>query len=156
MSEKEIKDKITEILSHRHPTDTKEWWQSLGSGASNVIMEIYQETDRTYYKARLMSALSYFHEEQVGSFIKENLEKEDNIVLKNNSLKSLASSQGPKEADYIAKYLDSDEGRIRLAAAKALKRMLDFEGAEPEQLNQVETLLEEYQYLLQEIHFCYQ
>ena len=121
----DLEAKIRQELKTRHPENGAAWWKALGPLASVVILKLYKESDHTYEKLRLLEALSWFDDEAGTELLKATADRSQNGTFRNTALRSLARSQGVKEAEYIAGYMEHADPRTRLAAAKALKSILE-------------------------------
>ena len=125
LSDSEIRDSVQATLEVRHPSDSGDWWRSLGSNAPGVIMSMYRETNVIYHKIRLMDALSWYDNEEATRFMKSEAENNSNQVIKNAAIQALVKSQGMKEKTYISNVLEKGSVHSRVAAARALDQVED-------------------------------
>jgi hypothetical protein len=125
-SDAEIEEAIQATLAQRHPTDTPDWWRDLGGSAPRIIINMYEKSDSTYHRIRLVEALGWFSDDDGAlEFLKEEAERTQASVVRNAAVKSVGASQGPRELEFIGKYLGHADPQTRLAAAQTLKRMKD-------------------------------
>lgn len=137
LSDTEIEEQIHQILIQRHPMDTPEMWKSFGPTTPKVIRSMLEKTPSAYHRIRLTEALAWFPEDIASvTYLKDQADRTDNSTLRTAALRSLGRSQGSKELDTIAKYLNHEDPQTRYQAAASLKRMNDVKAA---------ALLEKYQ-----------
>lgn len=120
-----LRDQIQSVILERHPTDTADWWRGLGSQAPAVIMSMYQDSSHVYQRLRLVEGLGWFDDSSVTDFLKEQAQGATDDLIRDASITSIGISQGAREEDFIAGFLQSDDPQTRLAAAVALKRIGD-------------------------------
>lgn len=125
LSNTEIQQQVQDILMERHPTDTPDWWRSLGANAPGVIMSMYEHTSHTYHRIRLLQGLGWFNTPEVADFLKKQAEDSTDDVLRNTAIRSVGFSQGVREEDFIAKYLSHSDPDTRYTAADVLKSLKD-------------------------------
>lgn len=129
-SEEEIEAQIQDVLMQRHPTDTAEWWRSLGPSTPKVVIRMYEKSSNAYHRLRLIQALGWFPEDAAAvDFLKSQAESTDESVVRLTAIKALGVSQGAKETEFIAKYLRHSDPQTRMAAALALQKMGDARAA---------------------------
>src|SRR5436305_8117694 len=92
-----IQHQIESVLAQRHPTDTPEWWRSLGPPAPAVIISMYQNTSHIYHRLRLLGALAWFDDPVAVDFLKKQAESSGDDVVVSAAIKSVGISQGAKE-----------------------------------------------------------
>ena len=122
-NEEEIQKNIQIVLEQRHPVDTPKWWRSLGSQAPKVIISMYETTDSTYQRIRLVQGLSWFDDSTATEFLKKQIQTNKESIIKRAAIKTIGLSQGEKEIDFIAEFLKNPDPPMRLAAAQTLQRM---------------------------------
>lgn len=122
-SESEISEMIQTVLETRHPTDTADWWKSLGPLAPRVIISMFEKSDHIYHRVRLVQALAWFGDSESVEFLKKLSRETENGVIRNASIKSVGASQGDKEVPFVSGFLEHSDPQTRLSAAEALKRM---------------------------------
>src|SRR5947209_2862765 len=64
MTDTEIQNAVNGVIAQRHPTDTADWWRSLGAGAPHVIISMYESTTHIYHRLRLLQGLGWFDDPQ--------------------------------------------------------------------------------------------
>jgi hypothetical protein len=126
----EVKAQIEEVLMERHPSDTPDWWRSLGSNTPGVIISMYERTSYTYKRVRLLQGLAWFDVPEAVEFLKRQAESTEDSVIRNVSIRSIGFSQGKKETDFIAKFLNSQDPQTRYAAADTLQKLNDPHASE--------------------------
>lgn len=125
-----LQNQIQSVIQERHPTDTPDWWKGLGPQAPAVIMSMYQSSSHIYQRIRLVEGLGWFDDSTATQFLKEQAQNATDDVIRNASITSIAISQGAKEEDFIANFLQSDDPETRYTAASALKRIGDARSRE--------------------------
>ncbi len=132
----EIDEEIQNVVSQRHPKDTPEWWRGLGPTAPRVMIALYEKSDQTYVRLRLVEGLAYFSEDSKAvEFLKQQADLTSDDVIRNSAIRSVGISQGAKEIDFVSKYLHHTDAQTRLMAAQTIQGIND---------PQVKTLLEQY------------
>ncbi|MBY0469593.1 HEAT repeat domain-containing protein [bacterium] len=122
----EIQQEISTVLMMRHSPAQADWWLRLGPGTSSVILSMYQSTTDAYRRVRLLEGLAWFSDDaEAVRFLKQQADGSDNTTVRNSAIKAVGQSQGVKEADFISKFLKSEDGQTRVAAARALMAMDD-------------------------------
>lgn len=119
----EIRGAIEAILTHRHPKDDAKWWRELGPEAPAVIISMYRSSEEIYERLRLLQGLAWFEDSRAIEFIKEQAQKSQESSIRNAALRTLGISQGAKEIEFVAKYLDHSDPQTRIAAAETLQAM---------------------------------
>src|SRR5207253_525115 len=100
-------------IDQRHPADTPDWWRSLGSNAPAVIIQMYKDTTSVYRKSRLVQGLAWFDDSAAADFVKEVAETTDNSVLRQAAIKTYGITNGDKDTDSLAKFLNHADQRTR-------------------------------------------
>lgn len=126
----EIEEMIQEALMERHPQDTPDWWRGLGPRAPQVIIGLYEHSTHTYQRLRLLQGLGWFDSPEVSDFLKRQAEHAADDVIRTTAIRSVGYSQGVKEADFIAKFLENSDPQMRYAAAETLRQMKDVRALE--------------------------
>ncbi len=117
-----IRDWVNETVRQRHPLDKPEDWRKLGPEAPGVIMELYRTSKSTYHQLRLLQGLAWFHDPAALAFLKEVAEKSDQkSVLRAAAVRSVGSSAGEAEAEFLQRFLENDDPDTRVAAALSLR-----------------------------------
>lgn len=124
LSQTTLELKIREIITQRHPTDTAETWQSLGEGAPQAMIAMYEKTPRVYERLRLLQGLGWFDDPDAVAFLKDQARQQDNSVFRRAAVDAVGRSQGVRESDFVKGFLDHPDPQTRLAAAQALQRMI--------------------------------
>jgi hypothetical protein len=120
----EIQESIQAQMFDRHPDENLDVWRKLGSEASSIAIQMFEETDRVDHRMKLIYGLGAFDTPATGEFLKRQAQDSDSQdVIQYAAIRSLGESQGAKEADFIAKFLKSEDPQARLAAAETLKKM---------------------------------
>lgn len=126
LTDTQIEEQIHQILSQRHPSDTREMWKSFGSSTPKVIRLMLEKTSSTYQRIRLTEALAWFPEDAASvTYLKDEADRTDNSTVRTAALRSLGLSQGSKEIDTLAKYLNHEDPQTRFQAAASLKKIND-------------------------------
>ncbi len=125
-----LEEKIQATIDQRHPTDTADWWRALGPDAVKTIIAMYDQTSQVYPRIRLIQGLGWFDDPDAVAFIKNQADNATDDVVRNASITSLSLSQGSREDDFIAKFLDNNDPQTRMTAALALKHLPDDPHAE--------------------------
>lgn len=145
MSEEKMREKIEQVISQRHPTDTPDWWRSLGPDAPPLIIKMHQQTDHIYKQLRLLEALAWFDDPEAQEFIRNQAMKTKNSVIRNAALRTLAYSQGARAIDFIEPFLKHSDDQTRLASAQALQIILKNEEISSADATNANDLLTEFQ-----------
>lgn len=124
-TEAEIEEMIHATLIQRHPTDTPEWWRGLGENAPPVIIRMYETTEPTYQRVRLIQGLGAFDSELAARFLKEQADHTREDVVRNTAVRAVGASQGAREVEFVSKFLGNEDPQTRYAAAETLKKMND-------------------------------
>lgn len=124
-SEAEIRQWIEDTIGQRHPTDTPDSWRALGSSAPSIIISMYEGNSHIFQRLRLLGGLAWFDDPQATQFLKQQADGSSDDVIRNAAIKSIGSSQGAKEEDYISKFLSNPDAQTRFIAADTLKRLND-------------------------------
>lgn len=136
----ELKKKIQEVIAQRHPSDTPEYWQSLGTPAIPVLQELISQTTHPYRRTRILYALSAFDADGAYETLKENAEQSDNEVVRQSALRGLVPQHGKKAIEIFKRALDNKEANTRLIAAQSLAQV----GMDPELSEQDKQKVEIY------------
>ncbi|OFZ18727.1 MAG: hypothetical protein A2X94_05945 [Bdellovibrionales bacterium GWB1_55_8] len=129
-SDQEIEHAIDTVLAERHPTDTPDWWRSLGPTAPRVILRMLKSSDRVYHRVRLTQALGWFDDPEVVDYLKTQARETKEDVVRNAAVRSVGNSQGAKEFEFIAEFLEHADPQTRLSAAEALQKIDNSEARE--------------------------
>ncbi len=125
-TDREIEQAISQLLVERHPNDTPDWWRGLGPQAPRVIIAMAERADDLYQRVRLVAALAHFPENaRAVEYLREQAESTPEPVLREKAVRAIGISQGPKELDFLGKFLAHPDPQTRLAAAEALRGMDD-------------------------------
>ncbi len=124
-SEYEMRENISQVLSHRHPSESGTWWKSLGPSAVPVILQMYQEEVNIYRRIRLLDALAWFDVPDAVQFLKRTANESSNDVIKCSAVNSIIRSQGMREERFISKVLRSESSSLKITAARALDELED-------------------------------
>ncbi|OFZ00828.1 MAG: hypothetical protein A2070_03850 [Bdellovibrionales bacterium GWC1_52_8] len=124
-----VRQQIEMVIRMRHPTDTRDWWLALGPQAPGVIIQMVEAPEyreNTLHKMRLLQGLSWFAQDSTAlDFLKQQAQTTNEELVRQSVIEAVGITQGPKEAEFISKFLLSTDPQTRLAAAEALKRMKD-------------------------------
>ncbi|MCM2279488.1 MAG: hypothetical protein NDJ89_15540 [Oligoflexia bacterium] len=121
----EIQEQVGEIIRQRHPTDTPETWRGLGPAAPRNIIEMYLKSDHILHRVRLLQGLGWFDTPEASEFLKAQASATNEDAIRTTAVRSVAHSQGAKETEFLAKFLEHPDVQTRFAAADALKRLND-------------------------------
>lgn len=122
-NESEVRRSIEATIDMRHPSETADWWRSLGPHAPRIIMEMVQAEKRTYQKIRLIDGLAWFDDPQVVEFLKQVVDTHPDTALAYSALRSLAISQGEKQRAFLEKGLQSQDPQTRAQSVRLLARI---------------------------------
>ena len=137
-----IREQVGQIIRERHPSDSRDWWRALGPTAPGIMIRMYHETDRMEHRMRLVSGLSWFDTAEVRDFLVDEAKGTDQTGIRIEAVKSLGQSQGTKSLDRMQEFLKHKDANTRLAAARALNRMMmQLRG---ERAKEVKEVLEKY------------
>lgn len=137
-TEAEIREAIQDAISQLHPTDTPEWWRSLGPTAPKIVISMYENTTHIYHRLRLIDALGFFDDPVAAEFAKQQALNTQDDVIRTASIRSVGRSQGAKEDEFLARFLQHPDPDTRLTAALALKQIGD-----PRALTLIEKFMKE-------------
>jgi hypothetical protein len=121
----DTREKIQNVLSQLHPTDTPEWWRGLGPDAPGTIISMYEHESFVYHRLRLVQALAWFNDPAATAFLEKQANESNDDVIRNGAIQSLGTSSGPSEDDFIAGFLNHRDPQTRLVAAQALRKAGD-------------------------------
>ena len=121
----QIQQMVQGRLMDRTPTDTPNWWKSLGDNAAGIIIGMYNAESNTFHRIRLLQGLGWMDSQQAVDFVEQQAQKTDLDTLRNAAIRALARGQGAKELDFVSKYLKSEDPQTRLAAAESLHAIQD-------------------------------
>jgi hypothetical protein len=121
----EVRAQIEEVLMERHPSDTPDWWRSLGANAPGVIISMYEKTSYTYKRIRLLQGLGWFEAPEAVEFLKSQADTTEESVIRGVAIRAIGFSQGKKETDFISKFLGNRDPQTRFAAADTLQKLND-------------------------------
>ncbi|MCM2322912.1 MAG: HEAT repeat domain-containing protein [Oligoflexia bacterium] len=121
----EIQEKVQDIIMERHPTETPEWWRALGPEAPRVLIGMYEKSTHIYHRVRLLQGLGWFDTPEAAEFLKAQASSTTEDSIRTTAIRSVAHSQGMKEAEFLSKFLEHDDVHTRFAAADALRRLKD-------------------------------
>lgn len=121
----QIRNEIQGLLGDRHPKAGAEWWQALGPGTPGVILQMLGEGPTLSDRIRLLQGLAWFDDPAATAALKTEAETTGSGVVRNAALRTLGISQGPKELEFLEKFLKHPDVQTRYATAEALKRMGD-------------------------------
>lgn len=124
-SNEEIRAAIEATLKIRHPTETKDWWHSLGSNTPSVIISIFKEDKNTYHQIRLIDALAWFDTPAAVEFLKEQAAHHDKNIVRRAAIRSVGLSQGIKEQSFLKLGLESSDPHTRLVTARIFSNLKD-------------------------------
>ena len=119
-SEEEIRTAIEETLLQRHPTDTLEWWRTLGPMAPKVIISVYESKSHIAHRIKLLQGLSAFDTSESVEFLKKQAQAASDDVIRTTSVKGVGVAAGARESEFLSKYLHHEDPQTRLTAAQAL------------------------------------
>jgi hypothetical protein len=126
-SEVEIRQAIQNVLKVRHPSESGNWWQSLGPTAPGIIISMYHESHSIYEKIRLVDSLAWFDDSAATHFLKNEAKNNPNRVIQSSAIRALSLSQGMKERDFLSQSLLNKDPVLRAETAKALSHISDPE-----------------------------
>lgn len=123
---------IDQVLEQRHPTDTPQWWRSLGPEAPQVIEQKLASTTRVYQRLRLVQALGHFTDPAglAGriNVLKGIASSTSDDVIRHAAIRSVSDASRGGELDWIAGFLSHQDGQTRRTATLVLKQ-IDSEAA---------------------------
>ncbi len=138
----EIREKIREQVTDRHPTPPADFWESLGPEALPVIRQMLSEGGSAVQRSWLIDGLGHFDDSSVAAILEKEIKESGNAVFQKKMLSSLIRSQGDASYDFVEPYLADADPHVRLAVAKGMKehmssgkaseRLLRFADAEKE------------------------
>jgi hypothetical protein len=123
LTEAEIREQVTAVISQRHPKDSPDWWRGLGPQAPRILIRMHDETDRASHKLRLLQGLAWFDDPAATDFLKQQARSSSNAVTRAASVRTLGLSQGEKELPFLVEMLKDADPDIRFAAAEAVSRV---------------------------------
>lgn len=116
-----LRDSIEEIISQRHPTDTRETWQALGPQAPDAMISMIESGAKAYRRIRLIEALGHFQGSRVSEFLKKEAKTKDSDIYRSSSLKALLKSEGESAIEFAKDFLDDEDPQVRISVAEGLK-----------------------------------
>jgi len=129
-SEAEIEAAVREVLLERHPKVDPSWWRELGPSAPTVIIRMAEEAQRLPERVRLVQALGYFDDPLAIEYLKKQAQESDQDVIRTASVRTVGSSQGAKEVEFVSRFLRHPDAQTRLAAAESLSAIADPQAKE--------------------------
>src|SRR5436305_117052 len=93
LTDSEVEQQVHDVLIQRHPKESGDWWQGLGANAPSVIIRMYQSSDSTYQRLRLLGGLGWFKDNsQAVDFLKQQASHTDEDLVRETSIRSIGIS----------------------------------------------------------------
>lgn len=123
--ERKLRDTIEQAIVSQGKRNNARWWKELGSNAPSVIIKMYNESASRLEKIRLIEALGHYDLPNGVNFLKGEVARTKNNVIRQVAIRSLSRSQGIKEIEFYLSLLSHHDPHTRLEAALSLKRTND-------------------------------
>ena len=124
-TDSEIESMVYNRISELHPRNSEQWWKSLGGKAPQVIMGMYERSDRTVHKVKLLDSLRWFSDDpKVADFLKTQAQGTSEDAIRTTAIGSVAAATGAPDTEFLSKFLAHPDPDTRFAAANALKEII--------------------------------
>jgi hypothetical protein len=125
-TDSEIRAAITNVTHQRILRVKPDFWQSLGTNAPKVIIEMYKETGSNFQHIRMLEGLAFYSDPQATAFLKTQASTTSNNVVRQLAIRSVGrSTAASKEKAFFVGFLKHPDPQTRVEAAVALLQTKD-------------------------------